>query len=481
MSDISQSAGSANAGHGAPESSENRLHNVHRSLAARDLEAVFHPSTNLAKLPQQGPHALVRGEGVYVWDDAGKQYLEGMSGLWCTALGYGNERLARVASEQMRTLSFSHLFGGKTHEPAIELAERLKAMVPGNAGKVFFGNSGSDANDTQIKLMWYYNNAIGRPERKKIISRQRAYHGVTLAAASLTGLPQSHAGFDVPFAQMQHLSCPHFYRHGLPGESEADFAVRMASELEQRILHEGPDTVAAFIAEPVMGAGGVILPPADYLQRVQAILSKYDVLFIDDEVITGFGRTGHAFASQTYAFTPTTTTLAKALSSAYLPISAVLVPDWLYEPIAAQSGKVGSFGHGFTYSGHPVCAAVALETLNIYEDTQLFADVARKAPAFQARLQALAAHPLVGEARGVGLIGALELVANKDTKAPFDAALGVGAKCVGFCLERGLITRPLGDSVALCPPLIITDAQIDELFSKLHGALDDTLAALARG
>jgi 4-aminobutyrate--pyruvate transaminase len=457
------------------------FHNAAGSLAARDLESVFHPSTNLAKLPQQGAHVLVRGEGVYVWDDGGKQYLEGMAGLWCTSLGYGNERLARVAAEQMRTLSYTHLFAGKTHEPAILLAECLKAMVPGGADKVFFGNSGSDANDTQVKLMWYYHNAIGKPEKKKIIGRKRGYHGITLASASLTGLPAQHASFDLPLPQMKHVSCPHFYRNGEPGETEAAFATRMVRELEQCILDEGPDTVAAFIAEPVMGAGGVIPPPADYLQQVQAMLRRHDVLFIDDEVITGFGRTGSAFGSTTYGIEPSTTTLAKALSSAYLPISAVLVPDWLYDPVAEQSGRIGNFGHGYTYSGHPVCAAVALETLKIYEETQLFDAVARLSPQFQARLRALGGHPLVGEARGVGLIGAVELVADKATKASFEPARGVGALCANHCRERGLITRALGDSIALCPPLVITEAQVDELFTKLEGALDDTLAAIRAG
>lgn len=450
------------------------LHNSARSLAARDLEAIFHPSTNLAKLPQQGPQVLVRGEGVYVWDDGGKQYLEGMAGLWCTSLGYGNERLARVAAEQMRTLSYTHLFAGKSHEPAIELAERLKAMVPGGNDRVFFGNSGSDANDTQIKLMWYYHNAIGKPTKKKIIGRKRGYHGITLAAASLTGLPTQHKHFDLPLPGFLHVSCPHFYRYGAAGETEAQFAERMATELEQLILAEGPDTVAAFIAEPVMGAGGVVTPPADYLQRVQAVLAKYEVLFIDDEVITGFGRTGVDFGSRKYGITPTTTTLAKALSSAYLPISAVMVPEWLYEPIAEESGRVGNFGHGYTYSGHPVCAAVALETLRIYEETQLFAHVAEVSVSFQQRLRALAAHPLVGEARGVGLIGGIELVADKATKAAFPAAAGVGAICASAAQARGLIVRALGDTVALCPPLVIDDRQVDELFDKLDGALADT-------
>ena len=271
-----------------------RLHTVAGSLEARDVEALLHPATNLKLHQERGPHVLARAQGVYVWDSAGKQYLEGLAGLWCTALGYGNARLAAVAERQLRELSFTHLFGGKSHEPAIVLAEKLKTMMPFPAARVFFGNSGSDANDTQIKLMWYYNNARGQPQKKKIIARQRGYHGVTIGAGSLTGLPSYHKSFDLPLPQIKHVSCPHHYRYGAPGETEQAFAARLADELEQTILAEGPDTVAAFIAEPVLGAGGVIVPPADYFARVQAVLKKYDVLFIADEVITGFGRTGHA-------------------------------------------------------------------------------------------------------------------------------------------------------------------------------------------
>ena len=452
-----------------------RLHNVAGSLEARDVEALLHPATNLKLHQERGPHVLARAQGVYVWDSAGKQYLEGLAGLWCTALGYGNARLAAVAERQLRELSFTHLFGGKSHEPAIVLAEKLKTMMPFPAARVFFGNSGSDANDTQIKLMWYYNNARGRPQKKKIIARQRGYHGVTIGSGSLTGLPSYHKSFDLPLPQIKHVSCPHHYRYGAPGETEQAFAARLADELEQTILAEGPDTVAAFIADPVLGAGGVIVPPADYFARVQAVLKKYDVLFIADEVITGFGRTGHAFGCETYGITPATMSIAKALSSAYLPISAVLIPEFLYEPLMEESGRVGTFGHGFTYSGHPACAAVALENLTIMEELSLFDTVARIAPHFQARLQALATHPLVGEARGVGLLGGVELVADKATKAPFAAARGVGAYCVDACLAHGLILRNLADVVAICPPLIVSDTQIDELFDKLELALADTL------
>ena len=458
-----------------------RLHNVAGSLEARDLESIMHPATNLKTHPIRGAHVLRRAEGVYIWDNAGKQYLEGLAGLWCAALGYGNARLAAVAEAQMRELSYSHLFGGKSHEPAIVLAEKLKSMVSFPAARVFFGNSGSDANDTQIKLMWYYNNALGRPQKKKIISRLRGYHGVTIGAGSLTGLPNYHKSFDLPLAQIKHVGCPHHYRYGAPGETEKEFAARLAQELEQTILAEGPDTVAAFIAEPVMGAGGVIVPPADYFARVQAVLKKYDVLFIADEVITGFGRTGQVFGCDTYGITPDTMSVAKALSSAYLPISAVLIPEYLYEPMVEESGRIGSFGHGFTYSGHPVCAAVALENLTIMEEMNLFETVARITPHFQSRLHALAAHPLVGEARGVGLLAGIELVADKSTKAPFDIKRGVAAYCIDACLAHGLILRAIGDVVAMSPPLIITDTQIDELFDKLELALADTLRWVRAG
>jgi 4-aminobutyrate--pyruvate transaminase len=413
-----------------------------------------------------------------MWDTRGKQYIEGMAGLWCTALGYGEEELVQVAADTMRKLSYSQLFGSKSNEPSILLAEKLKAMAPLDAGRVFFGVSGSDANDTQIKLMWYYNNVVGRPEKKKIISRNRGYHGVTVAAGSLTGLPAFHAHFDLPIAGILHTDCPFYYREGREGESEGAFVDRIVGNLAALIESEGADTIAAFIAEPIMGAGGVIVPPAGYYDRVQALLKQHDILFIDDEVICGFGRTGQPFGAQTMGITPDTMSVAKAVSSAYLPLSAVLIPEYMYEPMIEASGQVGSFGHGFTYSGHPVCAAVALRTLELMEERDLFSHAARVGRTFQNRLEALAAHPLVGNARGAGLIGAVEIVADKESKRAFEPAEGVGAYAMGRCLEHGLIVRALGDSLALCPPLIITDAQVDEVFSKLEQALDDTLAWL---
>ena len=446
------------------------------NLAVRDIETVVHPYTNLALLRETGPLVIERGQGVFVYDSEGKAYIEGMAGLWCTALGYGNEELVEAAAAQMRKLPFGHLFTGKSHDPAIELAERLKEIAPVPTSKVFFCASGSEANDTQVKLVWYMNNALGRPRKKKIISRFKAYHGVTVAAASLTGLPNNHLDFDLPIAGILHTACPHHYRFAHAGESEADFARRMAGELEAMIRKEGPDTVAAFIAEPVMGAGGVIVPPKTYFQEVMKVCRAYDVYMISDEVICGFGRLGTMFGCTALGFEPHSVSVAKALTSAYLPLAAVTVPETMYQAMLDESRKIGTFGHGFTYSGHPVAAAVALKALDIYARERIAEQAARKAPHFQARLAAMGEHPLVGEARGLGLVGAIELVADKTSKRSFDGKVGVGPRAVRFAEEEGLIVRFIvGDIVSICPPLIIAPAEIDELFDRLGRALDRTL------
>ena len=444
------------------------------SLAQRDIETLVHPYTNLALHREKGPLIIERGEGIYVWDKDGKQYIEGLAGLWCTALGFGEKALVEAAIEQLNKLPYYHLFGDKSQVPAIQLGERLKAMAPMPVSKVFFVNSGSEANDTQIKLIWYYNNALGRPEKKKIISRIKAYHGVTIAAGSLTGLPFAHQDFDLPLPGILHADCPHHYRFAEPGETEEEFATRLAQNLEELIIREGPDTVAAFIAEPVMGAGGVIIPPRTYFKKVQAVLKKYDIIFIDDEVICGFGRTGNTFGCETFGFTPDTMSVAKSLSSAYLPVAAVLIPDYIYEAMLEQSRKLGTFGHGFTYSGHPTCTAVALKNLEIMEERQIFEHVREVMPRFQERLSAMGDHPLVGETRGIGLIGGCELVADKGSKRSFDPKQGVGPHCAARSQEHGLILRSLGDTIAFCPPLIITENEIDELFDRFSRALEDT-------
>jgi 4-aminobutyrate---pyruvate transaminase len=445
------------------------------NLAVRDIETLIHPYTNLDQFRQSGPLVIERAQGVHVYDTDGKAYIEGMAGLWCTALGYGNEELVEAASAQMRKLSFAHLFSAKSHDPAIELAERLKEIAPVPISKVFFCNSGSEANDTQVKLVWYMNNALGRPRKKKIISRIKAYHGVTIASASLTGLPTNQTDFDLPIANIRHAACPHHYRFAVEGESEEDFSARLAQELEQMILAEDPDTVAAFIAEPIMGAGGVIPPPSGYFAAIAPVCAKYDLFLICDEVITGFGRLGTMFGSEAVGFAPHAISVAKALSSAYIPIAAVMLPEVMYQAMLDESRKIGTFGHGFTYSGHPVAAAVALKTLEIYVRERIVEAVAAKIPQFQSRLKALGVHPLVGEARGLGLVGAVELVADKRSKRSFDAKAGVTARCAGFAQEEGLIVRALADAITLCPPLVIAPPQIDEMFDRLTRALDRTL------
>jgi 4-aminobutyrate---pyruvate transaminase len=446
------------------------------NLQTRAVETLIHPYTNQATLRDTGPLVLERGKGVYVYDTEGKAYIEGMAGLWCTALGYGNEELVEAAAAQMRKLPFAHLFTAKSHDPAIELAEKLKEIAPVPISKVFFCNSGSEANDSQMKLVWYMNNALGRPNKKKIVSRQKAYHGVTIAAASLTGLPNNHIDFDLPIARVLHTACPHHYRFAKDGESEEDFATRLASELEELILGEDPDTVAAFIAEPVMGAGGVIVPPKTYFPKIMAVCAKYDVFMIDDEVICGFGRLGPMFGCTALGYKPHSISVAKALSSAYLPIAGVMIPEDMYQALIVESRKIGTFGHGFTYSGHPVSAAVAIKTLEIYTRDGIIKTAAARAPQFQKRLGALSDHPLVGEARGMGLVGAVELAADKRGKAPFDPKKGVGAQVVRHAEAEGLIVRVIaGDIVSICPPLIIAPDEIDALFDRLTSALDKTL------
>ncbi|MEP9380534.1 aspartate aminotransferase family protein [Aquabacter sp. CN5-332] len=444
------------------------------SPQARDIASILHPYTNAAVHAKDGPMVIARGEGIYVIDDEGNRYIEGLGGLFCASLGFSEERLVDAAIRQMRELPFYHTFGGKSHEAGIELAERLLKLAPVPMSKVFFANSGSEANDTAIKLIWYYHNAIGKPEKKKIISRVRAYHGVTVASASLTGLVNNHRDFDLPIAGILHTDCPSFYRYGQPGETEEGFATRCAQSLEQLILSEGPETIAAFFAEPLMASGGCIVPPATYYEKIQAVLQKYDILLVADEVICGFGRLGTMFGSETFGMKPDMMSMAKQLSAAYMPISALMVNEKIYRAIVQESEKIGTFGHGFTYGGHPVPAAVALETLKIYEERDIVSHVRSIMPLFQERLRAFASHPLVGEARGVGLIGALEIVKNKETRELFDPALGVSAHVGKRAQAHGVITRALGDTVNLCPPLIITESQIEDLMARMKLALDDT-------
>jgi 4-aminobutyrate---pyruvate transaminase len=446
------------------------------STHARDIAYHLHSYTNLGAHEKDGPLVISKGDGIYVIDDEGNRYIEALSGLFCASLGFSEKRLVRAATRQMEELPFYHTFGSKTSDVGSALAEKLVALAPVPMSKAFFANSGSEANDTAVKLIWYFNNALGRPAKKKIIARLNAYHGVTVASASLSGLPHLHADFDLPIPGILHTDCPNLYRYGLPGESEDAFTTRMADALEAMILKEGPDTVAAFFAEPVMASGGVIIPPPGYYAKIQAVLRKYDILLVADEVICGFARTGRMFGSETFGMQPDIITCAKQLSGAYLPISAVLVNDKVYRALVMESEKLGIFAHGFTYSGHPVPSAVALETLKIYEERDILGHVRRVMPAFEEGVSSFRDHPLVGEARSVGLLGALELVRDRKTKQPFERKDGLMGYATKQALANGLIARCSGTTVTICPPLIITGDQIEDMIVRFGKTLDATLA-----
>ena len=445
------------------------------NMQTRDVESLLHPYTNASVHRQVGAHVISDGRGVYVRDDTGREFIEGMAGLWCCGLGFGDKELVEAAVEQMHKLPYYHLFGGRSHEPAIELAEKIKELAPGMA-RVIYQSSGSEANETQVKLAWYYNNALGRPEKKKIIARVKGYHGVTIVSASMTGLPYNHMDFDLPVDRILHTSTPHAWRGAEPGETERDFSARLAADLEALIEREGPHTIAAFIAEPVMGAGGVIVPPEGYFEAIRPILAKHDILMIADEVICGFGRTGNWFGSDTFNVQPTSMSFAKQLTGGYAPLSAVAMNQPMAEVIEANTGKIGTFGHGFTYGGHPLGCAVGVAALRIYQERRILDHVRKVSPLFLNLLRSYADHPLVGEARGVGLMGGLELAPDKSGRTAFQPVGKVGAKLMTEMLNRGVILRSIGDTLAFCPPMIITEAEIEAMFAPLAESLDATHA-----
>jgi 4-aminobutyrate---pyruvate transaminase len=442
------------------------------SAEARDVAYHLHAYTNAKKHLEIGPLVIDRGEGVHVFDTAGNRYIEAMAGLWSVAVGFGEARLVQAATRQMEKLPFYHNFSHKSHGPLIDLAEKLVTMSPAPMSKAFFTNSGSEANDTVLKLIWYRSNALGLSARKKVIARERAYHGVTIASASLTGLPNNHRSFDLPIPGILRAGSPHHWRDAQPGESEEAFATRRAEELEQLILAEGPETIAAFFGEPVMGAGGVIVPPRTYWAKIQAVLRKYDILLVADEVICGFGRTGQMFGCQTYDIQPDILVLSKALSSSYLPISAFLANDKVLDPVIAESDRIGTFGHGFTGGGHPVAAAVALESVRLIEERNLVQNASASGERLRAGLNQLKDHPLVGEVRGVGLIAAVELVVDKTTKAALEPIGRLGGLVSAEMQNQGVISRNMGDAIAFCPPLIITASEVDDLLDRFRRALD---------
>jgi 4-aminobutyrate--pyruvate transaminase len=441
------------------------------SLHVRDVASLVHPQTNLRKHVESGPRIFTRGEGIHVYDDAGKKYLEAAAGLWCASLGFGNERLAKVAYNQMRDIGYYHIYRHASHGPAIELAEKLLEIAPVPMSKVVFQCSGSEANDTAVKLVWYYWNAVGKPQKKKIIARMASYHGSTCASVSLTGKPEMHADFNLPFPNFLHTEFPHYYRFAAEGETEEQYSARMAAALEQLILKEGPETIAAFWAEPVMGAGGAVLPPAGYFKRIQDVLRKYDILFVADEVICGFGRTGNMWGSQTFDMQPDMISCAKALSAGLIPISALLINERVFQAMLTESDRQGSFAHGYTYAGHPVAAAVALETLKIYDELGIVDHVRRMEKPFLAGLHSLRDHPLVGSAEGIGLIGGIEIVQDKASRKPFPAEQQIPTKIDAKIRERGVILRLIGNRLAFSPPLIIDEAQIGDMFDRIGDAL----------
>lgn len=443
------------------------------SIKEKDLSSQIHPFTNLARHQELGPFVINRGDGVRVIDSEGKSYMEAMSGLWSAGLGFSEKRLAQAAMRQFETLPYYHSFSHKAHEPGVELAAKLAGLAPGNLNHVHFTNSGSEANDTVVKMVWYMNNALGRSSKKRFLARKQGYHGSTIGSGSLTGMPTIHKDFDLPAIPVTHLTCPDYYRQSLPGETEAEFTERLACELEDTILAEGPQNIAAFIGEPLMAAGGVIPAPEGYWARVQEICRRYDILVIVDEIITAFGRLGTMFGSQYYGIQPDIMVLSKQLTSSYQPLAAIVVSDEINKVLVEQSGRLGSFVHGFTTTGHPVATAVGLETVNIIEERGLVANAQERGISLQRRLREFADHPLVGNVRGVGFVGGIELVADKATKKSFEPRGALGAYIFQRAHHHGLIIRAIYDTIAFCPPLISTEEDLDQIFDAFARTLDD--------
>jgi len=444
------------------------------SAHARDIASVLHPQTHAGRHLESGPTIMTHGDGIFIHDDEGRAYLDAGAGLWCASLGYSNKRLAQVAAEAMGRLGYYQIFRHASHGPAIDLSEKLLSIAPVPMSKVLLQCSGSEANDTAVKLVWYHWHAQGKPAKRKIISRSGSFHGSTCVATSLTARPEYHGGFGLPLDGFLHTGPLNFFRDALPNETEEQFSERLAGSLETIILKEGPETVAAFFCDPVQGSAGALPPPAGYFDKIQAVLRKYDVLLVADEVICGFGRTGNMWGCQTYGIEPDMMTCAKALSAAMQPISALLLNERIFQSILQQSDKQGAFVHGSTHAGHPVTASVALETLRIYDEIDIVAHVRAVEPTFLEMLGALREHPLIGGFNGVGLIGGLELVKDKTTRESYPISVGLGALIDANARRNGLILRIVGNRIAFSPPLIITHNELEQLGTRLRRTLDDT-------
>lgn len=451
-----------------------------KAIQALDSAHYIHPFTDHGDLATRGARVITRAEGIYVWDSEGKKIFDGMSGLWCVNAGYGRKELADAAYQQMMALPFYNSFFQTTNVPAVQLAAKLASLAPTVGDRsfkhVFFSSSGSESNDTNVRMARRYWDLMGQPQRKVIISRHNAYHGSTMAGASLGGMSGMHAQGDLPIPNITHIDQPYHFENALPGESRADFGVRAARWLELKILELGPENVAAFIAEPVQGAGGVIIPPETYWPEIQRIVDQYGILLIADEVICAFGRLGHWFAYEKFGIKPDLVTFAKAVTSGYIPLGGVMVGNRVAQVLIEQGGE---FNHGYTYSGHPVACAVALANLELMERENLPGRVRDDiGPYLAAQFETLKAHPLVGEAETCGFVAGLVLVKDKTSNTPFDGDLAVGMKCRAHCFKNGLIMRAVGDRMIIAPPLTMTHAQIDEMMALIRLCLDATLEQL---
>ncbi|MGO4642455.1 aspartate aminotransferase family protein [Mesorhizobium sp. 2RAF45] len=447
-------------------------------IAEMDRRSVLHPFTYLKDFASgtNEPTIMETGKGVRIRDASGREYIDGFAGLYCVNIGYGRTEVAEAIARQAYKLAYYHSYAAHTTEELARLSDRLVRMAPGKMSKVFYGLSGSDANETQAKIVWYFNNLRGRPKKKKIIARERGYHGCSVVSGSMTGMSFYHDHMDLPVSGILRTGVPHFYRGALPGETEEAFSQRRADELEALIVAEGPDTVAAFIAEPVLGTGGLTPPPAGYWAKIQVVLKKYDVLLIADEVICGFGRTGAMFGSDLYGMEPDLVTVAKGLTSAYAPLSASIISEEIYQVMEEATPRVGPFSHGYTYSGHPIGAAAANAVLDIVEREDLPGQAAsRGAYLLKSLKAAFEQNPIVGEVRGVGMMAAVEFVADRETKEAFDPALKVGARISQAARDRNLIARamPHGDILGFAPPLVMTESEIDEMVSIARAAVNE--------
>ena len=456
--------------------------NARTNIGALDRASVIHPFTNLKDFAAGklgDPTIVESGKGVHITDSTGKTYIDGFAGLYCVNIGYGRTEVADAIARQAHKLAYYHSYAAHTTDELAILSDRLVRMAPGKMSKVFYGMSGSDANETQAKLVWYYHNLIGKPQKKKIISRERGYHGCTVLAGSMTGMNFYHDHMDLPFSNILHTGVPHHYWGAEPGESETAFSNRRALELEDLILREGPDTIGAFIAEPVLGTGGIIPPPQGYWPAIQAVLKRYDVLLIADEVVCGFGRIGTPFGSHMYGMEPDLVTVAKGLTSAYVPLSAAIIGEKVYAAMEQGSDKLGAFSHGYTYSGHPIGVAAANAVLDIVEREDLAGKAKTTGALLQKKMREIfEGHPIIGEVRGVGMLAAIEFVADPKTKLRFESSLKIGAQVSKACRDRGLIARamPHGDILGFAPPLIMSEEEVGQMVEIAKAAVDEVFA-----